>query len=101
SPAAAYLRVPFRCSIEKLTAVANGSITPADCALALALHRAAHSGSPLPPPAAGARAGPGAPVTPAAQNLTTRHDPTARTPTPPASRARTCAGNCAAVLKQA
>jgi hypothetical protein len=56
SPVAAYLRVPFRCSIEKLTAVANGSIITADCSIAVALNGAAISGSPFTLPVAGAGA---------------------------------------------
>ena len=59
SPVAAYLRVPFRCSIEKLTVAANGSITTADCSVAVALNGAAISGSPLNVAGGGGRRGPG------------------------------------------
>src|SRR5262249_61442459 len=64
APVAEYLRVPFRCSIEKLTAVANGSITTADCSIAGVVNRAAISGRPVTLPVAGGGARQGASVTP-------------------------------------
>jgi hypothetical protein len=80
SPVAAYLRVPFRCSIEKLTAVANGSITTADCSIAVALNGAAVSGSPFTLPVAGAGAGQVASMTPTAKSYANEDDTISFTP---------------------
>jgi len=91
--------VPFRCSVEKLTAVANGSITTADCSVAVALNGAAISGSPFTLPVAGAGAGQVASMTPTAKTYANEDDTISFTPSG-ASGAK-IAGNFTAVLKQA
>ena len=96
---AAYLRVPFRCSIEKLTAVANGAITAADCSVAVALNGAAISGSPFTLPVAGAGAGQVASMTPTAKTYANEDDTVSFTPS--GSSGANIAGNFTAVLKQA
>ena len=77
---AAYLRVPFRRSIEKLTAVANGAITAADCSIAVALNGAAIGGSPFTLPVAGAGAGQVASMTPTAKTYANEDDTVSFTP---------------------
>ena len=67
SPVAAYLRVPFRCSIEKLAVVAAGTITTADCSIAVALNGTAIAGSPFTLPVSGAAAGEVAALVPTAK----------------------------------
>jgi hypothetical protein len=99
SPVAAYLRVPFRCSIEKLTAVANGSITTADCSIAVALNGAAISGSPFTLPVAGAGAGQVASMTPTAKTYANEDDAISFTPS--GASGANVAGNFTAVFKQA
>jgi len=69
SPVAAYVRVPFRCSIEKLAVVAAGIITTADCSIAVALNGSAISGSPFTLPVSGAAA-----MTPTAKTYANEDD---------------------------
>ena len=99
SPVAAYLRVPFRCSIEKLTVVANGSITTADCSVAVALNGAAISGSPLTLPVAGAGAGQVASMTPTAKTYANEDDTISFTPS--GASGANIPATFTAVLKQA
>src|SRR5262249_36164085 len=99
SPVAAYLRVPFRCSIEKLTAVANGAITTAHCSIPVALAVAALSGGPFALPVAGAAAGQVASMTPTAKPYPNEDDPISFTPS--GASGANVAGNFTAVLKQA
>ena len=99
SPVAAYLRVPFRCSIEKLTAVANGAITAADCSITVALNGAAISGSPFALSVAGAGAGQVASMTPTAKTYANEDDTISFTPS--GASGANIAGNFTAVLKQA
>ena len=82
---AAYLRVPFRCSIEKLTAVA--------------LNGAAISRSPFTMPVAGAGAGQVASMTPTAKTYANEDDTISFTPS--GASGANIAGNFTAVLKQA
>jgi hypothetical protein len=64
SPAAAYIRIPFRCQIGLVYAVTNGAITTADCSVAVALNGTAIAGSPFLIPVASAGAGEVASMTP-------------------------------------
>ena len=64
SPIAAYMYIPFRCQIMRVDAVLNGSITTADCSVAVALNGTAISGSPFTLPVAGAGAGQTSTLTP-------------------------------------
>jgi hypothetical protein len=64
SPVAAYLYIPFRCQISQVHAVTNGTITTADCSVAVALNGSAISGSPFTIPVSGAGAGETATLTP-------------------------------------
>jgi hypothetical protein len=64
SPVAAYIRIPFRCQIGMVYAVTNGTITTADCSVAVALNGTAISGSPFTIPVASAGAGEVASMTP-------------------------------------
>jgi hypothetical protein len=57
TPVAAYVRVPFRARIESVDVVAYGTITTADCSIAVALNGTAISGSPFILPVSGAGAG--------------------------------------------
>src|SRR5262249_1750551 len=99
SPVAAYLRVPFRCSIEKLTAVANGPLPPAHLCNAGALTGAAIWGSPFTLPVAGAGAGQVASMTPTAKTYANEDDTISFTPS--GASGANIAGNFTAVLKQA
>jgi hypothetical protein len=64
SPVATYMRVPFRCQIALVDAVTHGTITTADCSVAVALNGTAISGSPFTIPVSGAAAGEVASLTP-------------------------------------
>ncbi len=64
TPLAAYMRVPFRCRIDLVDAVTYGSITTADCSVAVALNGTAIAGSPLTIPVASAAAGEVSSMTP-------------------------------------
>src|SRR5437868_15150368 len=64
SPVATYIRVPFRCQIGLVDAVTHGTITTADCSVAVALNGAAISGSPFTIPVSGAAGGQIASMTP-------------------------------------
>ena len=81
SPVAAYLRVPFRCSI------------------AVALNGATISGSPFTLPVAGAGAGQVASMTPTAKTYANEDDTISFTPS--GASGANIAGNFTAVLKQA
>src|SRR5205823_4071104 len=80
SPIASYIRVPFRCSIEKLAAVAAGTITTADCSVAVALNGTAISGSPFLIPVSGAAPGEVAGMTPTARTFANEDDYISFTP---------------------
>jgi predicted TIM-barrel enzyme len=64
SPVAAYIRVPFRSQVTLVDAVTHGTITTADCSVAVALNGTAISGSPFVIPVSGAAAGQVASMTP-------------------------------------
>ena len=64
SPVATYIRVPFRTQVVLVDAVTHGSITTADCSVAVALNGTAIAGSPFTIPVAGAAAGQVASMTP-------------------------------------
>ena len=66
SPVAAYIRIPFRCQIGMVYAVTNGTITTADCSVAVAVNGTAVSGSAFTIPVASAGAGETATFTPTA-----------------------------------
>jgi hypothetical protein len=57
SPVATYIRVPFRSQIMLVDAVTHGTITSADCSVAVALNGTAISGGPFTIPVSGAAAG--------------------------------------------
>jgi hypothetical protein len=80
SPVAAYIYVPFRCQIMQLDAVAGGSITTADCSVAVAVSGTAISGSPLTLPVSGAGAGQNATMTPTANTFANAGDYISFTP---------------------
>ena len=64
SPVVANIYIPFRCKIGRVDAVTNGSITTADCSVAVALNGTAIAGSPFLIPVASAGAGQTATMTP-------------------------------------
>jgi hypothetical protein len=64
TPLATWMRVPFRCRVEVIDVVAHGTITTADCSVAVALNGTAISGSPFILPVSGAAAGEIASLTP-------------------------------------
>ncbi|HEY7246262.1 MAG TPA: hypothetical protein VH678_20505 [Xanthobacteraceae bacterium] len=64
SPVVAYMRIPFRCIISLVDVVTQGTITSADCSVAVALNGTAISGSPFGIPVSGAAAGQSASMTP-------------------------------------
>jgi hypothetical protein len=64
TPVATYIRVPFRCQVTLVDAVTHGTITTADCSVAVALNGTAISGSPFVIPVSGAAAGQVASMTP-------------------------------------
>jgi hypothetical protein len=80
SPVAAYIRIPFRCRIESVYAVANGTITTADCSVAVALNGTAISGSPFTIPVASAGAGEVASMTPSSPTYANPDDYLSFTP---------------------
>jgi hypothetical protein len=64
SPVTSYMYVPFRCQIARIDAVTHGTISTADCSVAVALNGTAISGSPFSIPVSGATAGETATLTP-------------------------------------
>jgi hypothetical protein len=80
SPVASYMRVPFRCAIEKVGVVAAGTITSADCSVAVALNGTAISGSPFVLPVSGAAAGELASLVPSARTYANSDDTLSFTP---------------------
>jgi hypothetical protein len=80
SPVAAYIRIPFRCQIGSLYAVANGAITTTDCSVAVALNGTAISGSPFTIPVASAAAGEVASMTPSSPTYANADDYLSFTP---------------------
>ena len=64
SPVASYMYLPLRCQIMQIDAVTHGTITSADCSVAVALNGTAISGSPFTIPVSGAAAGETATLTP-------------------------------------
>ena len=66
TPVVANIYIPFRCKIGRVDAVTNGSITTADCSVAVALNGTAVSGSPFIIPVATAGAGQTASLIPTA-----------------------------------
>jgi len=99
SPVAAYLRVPFRCSIEKLAVVAAGIITTADCSIAVALNGSVIGGSPFTLPVSGAAAGEIASMTPTAKTYANEDDTISFTPS--GASGANIPATFTAVLKQA
>jgi|307.fasta_scaffold201039_2 hypothetical protein len=74
SPAAAYVRAPFRCKLLEVGVVAGGLITTADCSIAVAINGTAIGGSPFTLPVAGAAAGQLATLVPAASTFANEDD---------------------------
>jgi hypothetical protein len=68
SPAAAYVRAPFRGKVLKLGVVAGGVITTADATVATAINGTAITGGSITLPVAGAAAGQHASAAPTAAN---------------------------------
>ena len=99
SPVDAYLRVPFRCSIEKLAVVAAGLITTADCSIAVALNGSVIGGSPFTLPVSGAAAGEIASMTPTAKTYANEDDTISFTPS--GASGANIPATFTAVLKQA
>jgi hypothetical protein len=80
SPVAAYLRIPFRCRIVRLAAVVVGTITTADCSVAVALNGTAISGSPFVIAVSGAAPGEVASMVPTANTYANADDYVSFTP---------------------
>jgi hypothetical protein len=80
SPIAAYIRVPFRCQIVKVAVVVAGTITTADCSIAVALNGTAISGSPFLATVALAGAGEVASLVPTANTFANEDDYISFTP---------------------
>jgi hypothetical protein len=80
SPVAAYIYVPFRCQVMQLDAVVAGTITTADCSVAVTVSGASISGGPLSIPVSGAGAGQVATLTPTANTFANAGDYISFTP---------------------
>jgi hypothetical protein len=80
SPVAAYVRAPFRAQLMKVAVVAAGTITAADCSIAVAINGVAISGSPFPLPVSGAGAGEVASLVPTANTYVNEDDYISFTP---------------------
>lgn len=64
TPVAAYIRVPFRCRIGKLSLIPQGTITTADCTVTVAINGTTNTNLAGTLPVAGAAPGVGASWTP-------------------------------------
>jgi hypothetical protein len=64
SPVATYIYAPFRGQLMRIDAVVHGTITTADCSVAVAVNGTAISGSPMTISVSGAGAGQVATLTP-------------------------------------
>jgi hypothetical protein len=99
SPIAAYIRAPFRGTLEKVAVVANGTITTADCSIAVALNGTAISGSPFLLPVSGAGAGEVASLVPTAKTYVNEDDYISFSPSGASGASIT--GTFTATIKQA
>ena len=98
SPVAAYLRVPFRCQILKLTSVLYGAITTADCSVATAVTGTAIPGGTIPIPQSGSAAGQVNSAIPSASTFANEDDTISFTPSLASGANVAC--TFSAVLKQ-
>jgi hypothetical protein len=80
TPAAAYLRAPFRGTVVKVGGVTGGIITTADASIAVAIGGTAITGSPFLMTVSGAAAGQNFSMTPSGANAVNEDDVISFTP---------------------